>query len=255
MNYDKEREPIYENKVNRVLADLADGKSEEEVASNAGYASFKALSNYMRRKNFSWVGRDKKFIPTAEKNAPRKTHLYAIDNPKAGEIISLFQDKDLDAKKIAEKVGFKSHNSMAQFMESEGYRWDGEIENYVKGARDKKKIENQNDEKKYNTKEEGEVKYDQDLEQYLPLLELIKENEEQLRIVLDPMNGRGQMNRYLAPGTKCTNSVYMLDSIAAIAKQYCDEKNIHQGDLYEAALIECLRKYGYSSQIEHLLNS
>ncbi len=254
MNYDETKEPIYENKVNKVIAELSEGKSKEEVAKNAGYGSFKTLSNYMRRKNFSWVGKENKFIPTVEKNAPRKNHLFAIDNTKAGKIVSLFQDKEKDAKLIAEKVGFDSHSSMAKFMESEGYKWDSELENYIKEAKDKKKFELQ-DEKMCDAKEEGEVKYDQDLEQYLPLLEFIKENEEQLRIVLDPMNGTGQMNRYLAPGTKCTNSVYMLDSIATLAKQYCDEKNIHQGDLYEAALIECLRKHGYSSQIEHLLNS
>ncbi len=255
MKYQDAKEPIYANKVKMIIAELAEGKSKEEVAENAGYGSFKALSNYMRRKNFSWVGIDNKFIPKVEKNTPRKKHLYAIDTTKAGKIISFFQSKDVDAKTIAEEVGFDSHKSMAQYMESEGYRWDSELGNYIKVARDRKKVELE-DEKKYNTKEEGgEAKYNQDLEQYLPVLELIKENEEQLKAILDSTNSLNQMHRYAVPGTTRTKSIHMVDSLDYLAKKFCEDKNIRQRDLFESALIEYMSKRGYKSQVDCLLNS
>ncbi len=257
MKYQDTKEPIYENKVNKVIAELDEGKSKEEVAENVGYGSFKALSNYMRRKNFSWVGKDNKFVPTIGKNVPRKNVLLAIDNTKVGKIISLFHDKDMDAKMIAEEVGFDSHKRLAQFMDTEGYRWDSELSNYTKVSRNRKNVELQN-EKKYDPKEEREeVKYDhdQDLERYLPVLELIKEKEEQLRTLLDSTNSLNQMQRYAVPGTPCTKSIHMVNSLDDLAKKFCDEKNIRQRDLYESALIEYLSKHGYKSQIDLLLNS
>ncbi len=255
MRYQDVKEPIYENKVNKVIAELSEGKSKEEVAKVAGYGSFKALSNYMRRKNFSWVGIDNKFIPTIEKNAPRKNALFAIDNTKVGKIISLFQGKDVDAKKIAEEVGFDSHKRLAQFMDTEGYKWDSELGNYIKVARDRKKLKLES-EKKYDIKEDHEeAKYDLDLERYLPVLELIKENEEQLKAFLDSTNSLNQMQRYAVPGSTRTKSIHMVDSLDYLAKKFCEDKNIRQRDLYESALIEYLSKYGYKSKVDRLLSS
>lgn len=257
MNYDKEREPIYENKAKQVLSELAEGKSKEEVALNAGYKSFTALSNYMRRKNFSWVGKENKFIPTIEKNAPHKSHLYAVENPRVSKIISLYQDKDNDAKQIAEEAGFDSHKKMAKFMESEGYRWDSEIKNYAKVARDKKKNEIQNDEEKYDfiDGKGDEFKYSQDFEKYRNVLELIRENEEQLRDVLDPANRAGKISQYALPGIPRTKSIHMVNTLDELGKSFCSDKNINQRVLYESALIEYLSKYGYKTQVDQLLNS
>jgi len=251
MKYQDTKEPIYEINVKRVITELAEGKSKEEVAENLGYGSFKALSNYMRRKNFSWVGKDNKFIPTVEKNAPSKNVSLAIDNTKVGKIISLFQDKELEAKEIAEMVGFDSHKSLAQYMDKEGYIWDSELGNYTKRAAHKK-VESL-EEKKRDDK--PEVTHEQGFEQYLPLLEFIKENEEQFRSILDTTGSTGQLKRYAVPGIPRTKSIHMVNSLDDLAKMFCDEKNIRQRDLYESALIEYLSNHGYKSNIERLLNS
>lgn len=249
MSDNKGNEPIYEKNVNVILDALAAGKSQEEVTELVGYSSFKSLSNYMRRKNFSWDGKQGTFYPTKQKRSYHNEEAQYNQHSKAGQIMTLFAEGSLDAKMIAEKMGFTSHRDIAEYMESKGYEWDSEQGNYVRAANFEEDNEGQG-----QAEGNGTINSD-DLASYLPLLELLKENEEQLMELLEQSSNPASIPRYTIPGIATTKSIHMMSSLVNLARDFSREKNISQRDLFESAILEFMHKYGFQKEVEHLLNS
>ena len=148
------KEPVFDRQVNKVLALLDEGKEKEDIAEELGYSNPASLDNYMRRRNFAWESRDRKFVPAAEKYSgkARNNLLQLKGVSKAALVISLFTEDGANPKDIAEQTGFTSHNEMATFMKRKKYEWDVKKNNYTKV---KKEEENNSNVRQLNFESEA----------------------------------------------------------------------------------------------------
>ena len=63
----------------------------------------------------------------------------------------------------------------------------------------------------------------------------------------------GEIPRYAVLGTTKTKSVYMADSLANLVTEFNKSRNVKQRDIFEAAVIEYLRKYGYGDAVDSII--
>ena len=103
------KEPVFDRKVNKVLELLEEGKDKETIAEDLGYTNPISLDNYMRRRNFAWESRQKKYVPASEKySAKGRNNILKLKGiSKAALVISLFTEDGADPRDIAEQTGCK----------------------------------------------------------------------------------------------------------------------------------------------------
>ena len=247
-----------DEKTEKILKTLASGKSREDAAKELGYKSYKSLDTYMRRKNFLYDSSTNNYVPVNSINKTKKAdkEIYSNVPAKAASIIKMFEKEDADPKTIAKLMRFSSYSEMATYMKSKGYVWSNEERNYVlelgifkddKEAKDTA-IKNSNiiDNNAIN---------DENIERYIPLLDLLDKNKELLLDQLLHSFDGTSVPRYIIPGVFVTKSVHMSSSLDRLVKEYSAEKNISQREIFEVALIDFFKRYGYINEIETLLKS
>lgn len=283
---------VYDDRVNEILASLDEGKTREEIAKKYDYTHWKNLDIYMRRRGFAWDGEAKNYIPASTKMDSLKKKYEVTANGKSGLIVSLFSNLSADAKEIAIKTGFKDHREMAAYMQSKGFVWSPEKKNYVENAglvkpdgeitaeiAESAETENvipfslepastsfptmpeteKTPLKKFDDKkriDDGDSGQDEKIlpDRYAELLEFLDRNKNKLYELLMASGSKtGTVPRFIVPGTTKTKSVYMSDLLAKLINEFSESKNISQRDIFESAIIEFLKKYGYSREIEILL--
>lgn len=62
-------------------------------------------------------------------------------------------------------------------------------------------------------------------------------------------------SRVYLPGTFITKSVHMTNILDWMVRDFSQENNIHQQEIFEVALIEFLQKYGFEREVASLLES
>lgn len=249
-----------DERVQVILQGLAAGKTREELAEEIGNTNWKSVDMYMRRRNFTWDSQLQNYVPKIE---PIKQD-FSTDSSKAGHVRSLFQKEGADAKTIAERLGFQDHRELAKYMNVRGFVWDSKQGNYVKKvgelpvlAEEEKVEETKSTEPAYpqNREEASGLKAAEgDLERFLPILELLNKHQERLLDILTPASKSGTIPRFIVPGIAKTKTVQMMNTIEQLVVDFSREKNISQRELFEVALIEFFRNYGYEQEIERLLS-
>jgi hypothetical protein len=264
---DTEKEqPIYDEKVNYILTALKNGKSREEIADDLNYSSYKSMDMYIRRKNFLWDADRGTYVPKVDDPGFENKKLTGISS-KSDLIISLFADDGSDPKTVAKKVGFNDHKDLADFMKRQNYIWSSDERNYIHQS----EMEDDEEEKKKaapetNGKElaaeirkqvERQVNVAERLAKFTPVMEFLEENMDSLRELLaateDGEDSGGEIPHFAVPGTTKTKSVYMADRLAELVTEFSKVRNVSQRDIFEAAVIEYLRKYGYRDAVDSLL--
>lgn len=241
--------PQYDDRVNEILRGLTKGKSREELAEEFEHTSYKSIDMYMRRRNFTWNSDKHTYIPKVTSTKED----FTIDPSKAGRVLSLMKKEGADIRIIANRLGFKDHQEMAIYMQGKGYNWSSEENTYIKQAG---KIE----ENKSEVKEvisldvkQAALGGDVGLENFLPLLRLLQNNQDKLLDLLTPSGNTGMIPRYVINGVAKPKTVQMVHSLGQLAQDFADEKNIFQRDLFEVALIDFFKKYGYEHEVEQML--
>lgn len=245
--------PIYDEKVNGYLRALAEGKTREEIATQEGNNSWKSVDMYMRRRNFQWDSHRQTYLPKVVES----TEWQAVDSSKAGTIIALLKKNTGHPKQVATRVGFKDHKEMAQYMHSKGYEWSTETNNYIKQVglvtpEEQETITFQQLERQETIAALANPE-NSDLARYLPLLELLSKNKERLLDLIMPQTQVGVVPRYIVPGIAMTKTVHMMNTLVQLVSDFSNEKNITQREIFEVALIEFFKKYGYENEMERLL--
>ena len=262
----EEKQPIYDEKVNYILTALKNGKSREEIADDLNYSSYKSMDMYIRRKNFRWDSNRGTYVPKAGDLEFENKKLTGISS-KADLIISLFADDGNDPKTVAKKVGFNDHKDLADFMKRQGYVWSSEERNYIQSSENVDAEDKSNNEvSKTSNKDLAEeiqkqiqrqVNISQRLAKFNPVLEFLEENMEVLEEMVEKTGNQedseGEIPHFAVPGTTKTKSVYMADQLAALVTELSKVKNVSQREIFEAAVIEYLRKYGYDDAVESLI--
>ncbi|PUU89092.1 MAG: hypothetical protein CI948_2070 [Halanaerobium sp.] len=77
--------------------------------------------------------------------------------------------------------------------------------------------------------------------------------QELLAATEDEKDSDGEIPHFAVPGTTKTKSVYMADRLAELVTEFSKVRNVSQRDIFEAAVIEYLRKYGYRDAVDSLL--
>ncbi|WP_079421074.1 hypothetical protein [Paenibacillus ferrarius] len=253
-----------DEKVQAVLVGLSSGKSREQLAIELKYKDSKGIDNYMKRKSYEWDNTRKNYFPVKEK----KSSANIVQSPegRVATILSLYK-RGIDAKEIALQLKFQDHREMALYLRSKGYVWDEGQSTYVfKGESNPNPGETErvvNDKKSLNTErtEAGEPKsrtgvgqsmlnYD---ENSLKLISFLESNKEALMEIIKNQSNSVQIPRYLIPGVCITKSVHMNYGLDQMTREFSMEKNVSQKDIFEVALIDFFKKYGYQKEISVLL--
>lgn len=249
-------EAIYDARVNATLEGMRLGKSREDLAVEFELSSWKSVDMYMRRKGFAWDSHKQTYIPKEDK-VEKLIDAEDLDTPiKVEQVIRKFDyyGKDADARNIAKLLGFDDHRAMGQYMETKGYLWSSEKNNYVSTL-----IQPSTNKLGQNSSElpqsqtfssvDGEIIMDA---KYLPMLEFLYRNQDRLKDVLIT-NITGVVPKYAVPGKAMTKSIYMSNLLAKLVGEYCHVKNLTQRDVVEAAIVEFLKRNGFELEIEKLL--
>ena len=240
-----------EEKIQYVLDNIEEGKDTDTIAKDLGYKNYKSLDMFMRREGYIKEKRLGNYLPKNGQGIIQETsepHRASITS-KALEIIQLFKEGEMSPKRIAHESGFETSKEMANYMKSKGFIWDSDRNNYVPEAGEiKEKVEMK--------EEEIEIPDDVDLTRYIHLLEYLNSRKERIVEILEDNKGRtGSMPRYVVPGIFITKSVHMSNQIDQMVRDYSADKNISQRDIFEVALIEFFKKYGYDKEVEIMLAS
>lgn len=244
------KEPVFDRQVNKVITLLEEGKEKEDIATELGYSNPASLDNYMRRRNFAWESRDRKFVPAAEKYSgkARNNLLQLKGVSKAALVISLFTEDGANPKDIAEQTGFTSHNEMATFMKRKKYEWDVKKNNYTKI---KKEEENNSNIKPLNIESEGleEVL----IEMLQGINELKSGNKKGVKNDATD-EGSEELPRYKIEGIYKSKAFNMNSTLENMIIDFSKNRRISQKDIFEIAVVDFLLKYGEAEAVEDLFD-
>lgn len=88
---------------------------------------------------------------------------------------------------------------------------------------------------------------------YIELLEFLDDNKEKLKLMIIEDLENGRLPRYILSGINVTKSVHMVSTLDQLTRAYSQEKNVSQREIFQIALIDFFRRYGYEKEIEMLM--
>lgn len=229
---------------------LAEGGSREDIAQKLGYRNWRSLDIFMRRKGMKWDSRRNMYYSMEDECCNPEKEFSKIQ-----AVISMFNSKDADPKKIAIQTGFRDHHDMAAHMKANNYIWSHGIGNYILNSLENDSMIGEitdicdavaSSEMQDNLAEET------DIARYLPLLDLLLRNMEKVKAIFSET--AATIPRYAVPGGVRTKSFYMSDRVSKLINDYSRSKNISQKEIIEAAIIEFLCKYSYKDEVSKILD-
>jgi hypothetical protein len=240
-------------KIEYVLSLAASGKTNKEIAEELGYKDVQNLYVFMRRHGMVWNSKKALFLVKGEKQEEQQEILSENPTGKVARIMSMFS-KNMDGKEIANSLRFSSYQEMADYMRSKGYLWDNAKQNYLKTV---EKVEKELREMQQEQIKMPPITINQqnNIEQYSDILKLLAENKNKLLEIFKPSEKEQQsIPRYSLPGDSMIKSVNFTNTINRLVKEFSEDKNITQKVIFEVAVIEFLKKYGYASQVKTVLH-
>lgn len=226
-----------------ILQELGNGRSREDVAQDFNYSNYKSLDIFMRRKNYRYDKNLSNYVPEVEGES------LISDGTKASRIVELIAACEGDYTNVLYKVGFSSMEKLGQYMASKNYHWNSELQNYELEERDLPEI------KQTETNQGIDQKpILQDLSRYAPLLEQLMMQEDRLIELLTQNSNHTNIPRYKIRGIAKTKTVQMIHTLGDLVTEYAEEHNMAQRDIFEVALVDFFRKYGYSKEVDRVLS-
>jgi len=257
--------PIYDKRVDEIIQGLAEGLSRDELAEMFGHTNYKSVDMYMRRRNFTWESTKQTYVPKLPTVQEYKSK--TMPNSKASIVIEMMKEPNFEIEVVCKKAGFKDHRELAEYMTAKGYQWSPDDKNYIKKSGKVDRIEPQNqevmvipvhevmDERVETTELQVNDELMHQFKSYLPLFEMLNKNKERLLELVMPMGQSDTIPRYIIPGRTSGKTIQMSESLQDMAVEYCNQRNIKQRELFEVAVIEFFRKYGFEYEIESLLKT
>ncbi|WP_052488098.1 hypothetical protein [Gordoniibacillus kamchatkensis] len=173
---------------------------------------------------------------------------------KEVQIIAMFQ-QGLEAKEVAKRLHFADHRQMANYMKSLGYVWNSEKKNYESTVH----VETEEEAKQFaatSGQDQTELEnLDWSPERMTSFLTFFEANKDTLVEIVKNHGPLSELPRYVIPGVYTTKSVYMNHNIDMLAREFSEEKNISQRDIFEIALIDFFKKYGFSARVKVLMGA
>lgn len=227
----------------------ASGKTRAEIATELGYKDERSLYVFMKRRGLEWNTKKGLYVVKGEKDEAEET-VEDIPTGKVASVISLF-DKKMDGKDIARKLRFGSFQEMADYMRSKGYIWDSQKGNYKRAEivveAECVKVEQPQQSAQTQARDNAFI------EEYGDVLKLLKANKDKLTEMLK-VNESDDLPRYSVSGFNVTKSIDIPSPLVRLVKDFGEEKNLSQREIVKVALIDFLKKYGYSDEVKTLLH-
>lgn len=246
-------QPMFDDKVKKILQLLGEGFSREEVAEQFRYSTYRSMDGYMSRKNFVWDKRKGTYIPADALNAPLET-MMNFPSDRVRRVVMELNKEGGNPKEVALKIGFDNHLEMARYMKSKGFEWSQEAGNYLCASSTIPTVDEGVATTSTDATLEGSLSIGNGgVEHFLPLLEWLASSKDGLQSLLGASVASGQIPRFTLQGTFVTKSVHMTNTLDQMVRDFSKEKNINQREIFEVALIEFFQKYGYAREVETLL--
>lgn len=196
-----------------------------EIAVKTGFKDHREMAAYMESKGFVWSPEKKNYVENSGLVKPTGEITAEIAEPVESENVIPFSfesaSTDSDSSSDAGTASVKRTNERKQ--RDDGMDEDGQKLKALPGC-------------------------------YAELLEFLDRNKSKLYALLTASgNQAGTIPRFIVPGTTKTKSVYMSDLLSKLINEFSESKNISQRDIFEGAIIEFLKKYGYAREIDLLL--
>jgi len=266
------RKAEYDDKY--ILKRLMEGMTREEIAEELNHKNYRTLDMYMRRRGYKWDSNRMTYI---HKSNEKTKYEPSPSTSKVHRVLSLFQ-AGLDPMDIAKKIGMKDHRTLAAYMKSKGYVWSSEKQTYVllKGELQPEKANHSDDNNTQINKDDFDTNqlptqelssnnnnHSNDtkgfppisrIEKLLPMLEMIERHKDKL-IQLLAINEGNTIPRYVIGGVTITKSLCMSHTLSELIKEFSKEKNLSQREIFEVAIIEFLKKYGFENEVNSLFIS
>ncbi|MFX4300671.1 hypothetical protein ACOJUR_00095 [Alicyclobacillus tolerans] len=225
------------HRVQEILQRIAEGETREALMKRYGYQAMDSLNQYMRRHGYRWDRREQRYLL-------RATSIHT-PNVRALDVMAAFEQPEADAKEIAKRLRFSSHQAMAQYMVARGYVWSSEQRNYV--AEHGQALELSQGVRK---QEKGKGKKAADSYRHEELLAWLQENREALEQLLE---GSADLPRYRVPGVYLVKTLQISSELNQLLRQCSESWHMSQREIVEAALIQFFRTHGYQQTIQSLL--
>ncbi|MCF8568490.1 hypothetical protein LLE49_27610 [Alicyclobacillus tolerans] len=243
------------NRLYDILDAISGGLTRDEVAEMYGHKDRASVDQYMRRQGYVW---DK-----VRQNYVRKDSAAAmqgrVSSSRAIDVIAQFRKPGADAREIAKRLRFTNHHEMAKYMQARGYQWDAAMGNYVSTANEVEDTddpdESATEQPSTSTGARGTALPSIDWGKFVPLLMRLQKNEDKLLALLSQAGTESaEVPRYAMPGVFTVKSIHMSVSLDQLVKEFSREKNISQREIFEVALVQFFKRYGYEREIEALLS-
>ena len=236
---------VYDDpKISETLTMLSQGKSKEEIYTHFGNKNWSSVDMYFRRRGFRWNGET--FAPQEEVTRTTALEDATFLPTKAALIVRQMNQKSPDIRQIALKNGFANMDELGEYMKSQGYVWDSEINNYEYD--ETMKVEQQAASQKESSIDFGEADYQQ-------LLNHLMIHKERLFELLESDNTDGTLPRFKFKGSKANKTLGLPTSLQTLLHDYSQEYNVTQRAIIEIALAEFFKKYGYKEQLFGVLQA
>lgn len=233
-----------------IIKKLASGMSREEIAKELAHSTYKSLDVFMRRKGYRYDSHVNNYVPQVEGKAVSTT------NTKATRVIELLALNSDDPRLVCHKLGFSDMQELGSYMGTKGYQWSTELNNYQRGNQTPKPSQRELAEETPLSTATEELGIEQtELASYLDILNLLKHNEERLTELLIPYGKGGSIPRYTIAGVAQTKTVQMINTLSSLTTEFAKDRNMTQRDVFEVALIDFFRKYGYEKEVVQLLSN
>lgn len=231
-------------KIRQILAMLEEGKAKKEIVEYFGNKNWATIDMYFRRRGFRWNGQT--FVLKEEKSNSSSDVRFI--QTKAAQIVRQLSQKYVDIRQIAIKNGFSSVEEMGDYMKSQGYVWNDDINNYEfdESTAPKQSL------KKASPNQNASGKAEWEMDEYQEVLEFLLERKERLYELLEPQNS-GTLPRYKFKGAKANKTLGLPTSLQTLLNDFSKEFNVTQRDIIEVALAEFFKKYGYEDQLNNVL--
>jgi hypothetical protein len=246
-----------------IFEQLAEGKSREEIAQSLGYKDIKGMNQFLRRRHFAWNATLRTYEMSPKYSGAERNPYPRPIPARAAQVIAHFRQVTADPKQIARRLNFTDHREMAQYMRECGFVWSSEQHNYIFDDKDAK-IRDHASTQERTTEEQGGVVGVEgsgmtqpyvNWEKYIPVLEILYADQDKLVTLLNgTLASSSVVPRYPVTGAYGIKSISMATGLDQLVKDFSREKNIPQRQIFEVALVDFFKRYGYGKEVDMLLS-
>jgi hypothetical protein len=195
----------------------------------------------------------------------RSSSMAMSPEGQLARVLSLMQE-GVEEKEIAKQAQFVNVREMAEFMRSQGFRWDMAQSAFVRVEQDRYAKANGgagygaggvagsgigNGVSGLVNASGGVSDPDRNEESYVELLSILDRHKDKLIQMVE--DAPTLVPRYMLSGISRTKSFHMNHELELLTKEFSKEKNVAQKDIIEVALIDFFKRYGYRNEISRLI--